>query len=189
LLGGGEFLRSFSYHAQRGLQAESLMSSILILTGNVTSFDFDFGAFEARGSGTSLASTLSLPFTGFLLVVTLGFMYRAYRNGAFGPEAFPRYAATLILAFMIGSKVLSPQYMVWLLPLVPLAARGRTSAVVCGLFVVSCWSTTMLFPTHYEDLLALQSPGLEYLVFRNIILLALWLLLLLLPIAHSKDIS
>lgn len=189
LLGGGEFLRSFSYHAQRGLQAESLLSSILILTGNVTSFDFDFGAFEARGSGTSLASTLSLPFTGFLLVVTLGFMYRAYRNGDFGPEAFPRYAATLILAFMIGSKVLSPQYMVWLLPLVPLAARGPASAGVCGLFVVSCWSTTQLFPNHYEDLLALQSPGPEYLVFRNIILLALWLLLLLLPMARPKDVS
>jgi hypothetical protein len=90
---------------------------------------------------------------------------------------------------MIGSKVLSPQYMVWLLPLVPLAARGPASAGVCGLFVVSCWTTTQLFPTHYEDLLTLQSPGPEYLVFRNIILLALWLLLLLLPMARPKDVS
>ena len=192
-LGGGEFLRSFSYHAERGLQAESLMSAVLILSGNVTGFVFDFGAFEARGPGTSLAGTLSLPLTTVLLLTTLFFMYRAFRSGGLGAEAFPRYAAALILAFMLGSKVLSPQYMVWLLPLVPLAARGYRGGVLCALFVVACWSTTQLFPLHYDEMLALQAPGTVYLVFRNIILVALWVLLLALPlaspVARSKEVS
>ena len=192
-LGGGEFLRSFSYHAERGLQAESLMSSVLIVTGNVTNFVFDFGAFEARGPGTTLATTLSLPLTGILLLTTLFFMYRAYRAGDLGAEAFPRYAAALILAFMLGSKVLSPQYMVWLLPLVPLTARGYRGGVVCALFVVACWSTTQLFPLHYDEMLALQAPGTTYLVFRNAVLVALWILLLALPVASSvassKEVS
>ncbi|MBA3609842.1 MAG: DUF2029 domain-containing protein [Rubrobacter sp.] len=187
LLGGGEFLRSFSYHAQRGLQAESLMSSVLILTGNVTNFEFDFGAFEARGPGTDLASTLSLPLTGVLLIVTLFFMYRAHKAGRLGPETFPRFAAALILAFMLGSKVLSPQYMVWLLPLVPLAARGYAGAGVCALFVVSCWATTQVFPLNYDQLLALQAPGPGYLVFRNVTLVVLWMLLLVLPAVRTKD--
>jgi hypothetical protein len=34
-------------------------------------------------------------------------MYRAYRRERFGARAFPRYAAALIIAFMLCSKVLS----------------------------------------------------------------------------------
>jgi len=65
-----------------------------------------------------------------LLLATAFPMYRAYRRERLGVRAFPRYAAALILAFMLGSKVLSPQCVIWLLPLAPLSAgasRGSAS--------------------------------------------------------------
>jgi len=176
LLAGSGFLVSFAYHANRGLQAESLAASILMKLGWVNEVVFQYGAFEVRGRGVELASSLSLPVTGALLLVTAFFTYREHRRGRFGVQAFPRHAAALILAFMLGSKVLSPQYVIWLLPLVPLGGIG-----VSAVFIAACWATTQVFPIHYGDLVNLRSPGPDLLLVRNLLLVLLWGLLLFLP--------
>jgi hypothetical protein len=180
LLGGAGFLATLAYHADRGLQLESLAASVLMKLGWVSDVVFGYGALEVRGRGVDLAGSLSLPVTGVLLLVTAFFAYREHRKGRFGPEAFPRYAAALILAFMLGSKVLSPQYVIWLLPLVPLAARGVAGIGVSALFLAVCWTTTRIFPIHYGDLVNLQAPGPDLLLARNLLLAGLWILLLLL---------
>lgn len=181
LLAGGQFADSFAYHAQRGLQVESVGASLLMQLGWIEEIVFEFGAFEARGPGTDFASSISLPVTAALLGLTTLVVYREYRAGHLGAGLFPRYAAALILAFMLGSKVLSPQYMIWLLPLLPLAAPGLAGLGVSALFLAACWTTTQIFPIHYTELLSLRSPGPELLLARNVLLAFLWALMLLLP--------
>jgi hypothetical protein len=181
LLGGVGFLGSVAYHADRGLQVESLGASVLIKLGQVSDVVFRYGAFEVQGRDGELAGSLSLPVTGVLLLTTAFFIYREHRKGGFGFEAFPRYAAALILAFMLGSKVLSPQYVIWLLPLVPLGAGGIAGIVVSAVFLAVCWMTTQVYPIHYADLLDIRFPGPDLLIARNLLLVALWSLLLLLP--------
>jgi Glycosyltransferase family 87 len=181
LLGGG-LLESFAYQAERGLQVESLAASVLIELGWVNDVAFEYGAFEVRGRGVGLVTSLILPITLVLLTVTGVVMYREYRrSGTLGGEAFPRYAAALILAFMLGSKVLSPQYLIWLLPLVPLGAGGAAGLGVSTLFLAACFTTTQVFPTHYGDLLEFRHPGPDLLLVRNLLLVVLWVLLLVLP--------
>jgi len=187
LLGGDRFLQSFAYHAERGLQVESLPSSVLMQLGWIESISFEFGAFEVHGRGVELATSLSLPLTAALLLITALVIYRKRRAGRMALNDFPRYAAALILAFMLGSKVLSPQYMIWLLPLVPLGASGLAGIGVSVLFLVACWMTTQVFPLHYNDLLNLRPPGPELLLGRNLTLVALWTLMLLLPAGNSSD--
>ena len=181
LFGTGGFAGSFAYHAARGLQVESLAASVLMQLGQVSGVVFEYGAFEAQGHGVELASDLSLPVTAVLLLATAFFMYRAHRRGTDGQRAFSRYAAALILAFMLGSKVLSPQYMVWLLPLVPLGAGGVSGLVLSALFLATCYLTTQVFPVHYDDLLNLRFPGPHLLLTRNLLAVLLWGLLLFLP--------
>jgi len=181
LLGGGGFLESFAYHAQRGLQVESLAASVFLVLGTVSGVVFEYGAFEVRGAGADLAASLSLPITGALLLATALAMYGQHRAQRLGGDAFPRYAAALILAFMLGSKVLSPQYVIWLVPLVPLSFGGLAGACVSAVFVAACWTTTEVFPTHYADLLNSRYPGPELLLGRNLLLALLWALLLLVP--------
>ena len=180
-LGGGQFVESFAYHADRGLQVESVAASVLMAAGWVDGVVFEFGAFEARGSAAELAANASPPLTAVLLAVTALAMYRQLRRGGSEVLHFPRWAAALILAFMLGSKVLSPQYVLWLLPLVPLCAGGLTGAGLSVLFLAACWATTQVFPTHYADLLNLRFPGPELLLFRNVLLASLWGILLLVP--------
>jgi Glycosyltransferase family 87 len=181
LLGGGGFLQGLAYHANRGLQAESLAASVLMKLGWVHEIVFAYGALEVRGQGAELAASLSLPLTGVLLLVTASLMYREYVSGRSELGTFPRHAAALILAFMLGSKVLSPQYVIWLLPLVPLGAGGVAGILVSALFLAICWATTQVYPIHYVDLLNLRSPGPDLLLARNLLLLVLWSLLLLSP--------
>jgi hypothetical protein len=182
LLGGGGLLESFAYQAERGLQVESLAASVLIELGWVNDIAFEYGAFEVRGRGVALATSLSLPITLVLLSVTGAVMHRQIRrSGRLGGEAFPRYAAALILAFMLGSKVLSPQYLIWLLPLVPLGAESAAGLFVSTLFLAACFTTTQVFPIHYGDLLEFRYPGPDLLLVRNLLLVVLWVLLLVLP--------
>jgi hypothetical protein len=82
---------------------------------------------------------------------------------------------------MLGSKVLSPQYVIWLLPLVPLSAGGVSGLVISAVFLAACYLTTLVYPTHYGDLLSLRSPGPELLLARNLLLALLWGLLLFVP--------
>jgi MFS family permease len=180
LLGGASFLGSFAYHAYRGLQVESLAASVLMNLGWVNEVVFAYGAFEVRGRGVELASSLGLPLTGALLLATAFFAYREYRRERFRLTMFPRYAAALILAFMLGSKVLSPQYVIWLLPLVPLSAGGVAQVGVSAIFLAACFMTTQVFPVHYDDLLNIRPPGPNFLLVRNLLLIVLWSSLLIL---------
>ena len=139
-----------------------------------------------EGPSVELAGVLSLLATGGLLLVTSALMYRAYREEKAGPRAFPRYAAALILAFMLGSKVLSPQYVIWLLLLAPLGAGGVSGLSLSAVFLASCYLTAQVLPVHYENLLNLRSSGPALLLARNLLLVLLWGLLLFLP-RHAPE--
>ena len=190
LLGGRGLMQSVAYQAERGLQVESLTASVLMFFRSVTSIVFEHGAFEVRGEGVGLATSFSLVLTLTLLVVTGVAMWWEFRRcGGLGVESFPRHAAALILAFMLGSRVLSPQYMVWLLPLVPLSAGGVVGAIICALFLAACLTTTLVFPIHYGDLLSFRYPGPELLLARNLLLIILWVTMLTLAAVGAEKRS
>jgi hypothetical protein len=179
LLGSRGLLQSLAYQAERGLQVESLAASVLIILRSVNGIVFEHGAFEIRGDVVGLATSLSPLLTLLLLAVTgLAMWWEFRRCGGLAVGAFPRHAAALILAFMLGSKVLSPQYMIWLLPLVPLSAGGVVGAIICALFLAACCVTTLVFPIHYGDLLYFRYPGPELLLARNLLLVTLWIMVL-----------
>jgi len=203
------FSNMFSYHAHRGLQIESFAASTLLRLDQVEGIAFRYGAVETVGGLSEAAAIATLPLTLALLLITGAVIWRKARRGCLGPAQFPRYAAALLLAFMVGSKVLSPQYLVWLVPLVPLAFRGVWGMGVSALFLFSCGITIPMlygfYPYHGENPtfiemvstpLTLESQQylslvseysllgihpLNILLGRNILLLILWLAMLLAP--------
>lgn len=181
--------RSLEYHAERGLQIESVAASLLIKLGLVRDAAFQYGAFEVLGGMAEFASGLSLPATGALLILTAAAMYAGRRNLELEAGWFPRWAAAFVLAFIIGSKVLSPQYMIWLLPLVPLAACGFWSVGVSGILLAACWLTTQVYPVYYGELMQLRPPGTDLLLARNLLLVILWALLVTLPAGKLRTAS
>ena len=63
-------------------------------------------------------------------------------------DRFVRFAVAAVCGFVAFDKVLSPQYLLWLIPLVPLV-RGTRGLAATGLLTVACVLTQVWFPQRY----------------------------------------
>ena len=82
-----------------------------------------------------------------------------------------RYAAACTCAFVAFDKVLSPQYLLWLIPLVPLV-RGRRGLLATGLLAAALVLTQVWFPQRYFDY-ALHFRLAGVVLARDLVLVAL----------------
>jgi hypothetical protein len=88
-------------------------------------------------------------------------------------------AAAAIAAAVAFDKVLSPQYLIWLVPFI-LVARGGAGIVAGGLLLLALGLTQTWFPWHYWQLASdLAAPWSWYLLARDLSLVALAGVLLL----------
>jgi hypothetical protein len=82
-----------------------------------------------------------------------------------------------VAAFIAFGKVLSPQFLIWLLPLVPLV-RGRRGLAASAVLAVALVLTQLWFPYRYWRLALHQDSIASWLVFaRDLVLVALVLVL------------
>ncbi|MFF5704425.1 glycosyltransferase 87 family protein [Streptomyces sp. NPDC012794] len=159
----------------RGVQIESLGGSVLMAARLLGlwpgEIDFQYGAFEYVGPyvpGIARAS-LALTVAGFLLLL----LWRVRANHWSSATPFDA-ALFAILVFTVTSRVISPQYMIWLLGLaaVCLTSRHTTQRPVAWLLVAANPLTTLVFPVLYgSDILATTTLGTVLLCARNGLLL------------------
>ena len=164
----------------RPLQVESLGAGILLAAHQA----FDVGITFRSGHGSqNLAGALPNALGALQTVAQVAVLVAVWAGFARGPadrERLVRGSAAAVVAFVALGKVLSPQYLVWLLPLVPLVG-GRRGLRATWLLLVACVLTQLWFPFRYWDLVApLLRPGAEpdavasWLVLaRDLVLLAL----------------
>lgn len=169
LVGGRGVDTALDYHMRRGIEVESvyagLCEAIGLLGDDPPSVAFNFGAYHLAGPWAGRLSSLAFPLQVASLLTVLA-MYR--RSGYTEPI---RYAAAALLAFVTLGKVLSPQYMIWLVPFV-VAVDGPTGRWVRLLFGLSCLDTVLIYPVFFEGLLRLDPRLLLLVNLRNASLLA-----------------
>ena len=93
-------------------------------------------------------------------------------RGPATPERLVRYSAASVAAFVALGKVLSPQFLIWLLPLVPLV-RGRRGLAASALLGLALLLTQVWFPIRYFDLVAFDELPSWVLLARDLVLVAL----------------
>ena len=115
-----------------------------------------------------------------LLPVTLCLIWaRLIRSKGDEREDLLRYAAGTVGTVLVLGTVLSPQYVVWLVPLVVLVGGKRGTAAILS-FVVAAALTNYWIPDKYFEYQGgLTSGPTAILLARNLALLALTLILLL----------
>jgi hypothetical protein len=96
------------------------------------------------------------------------------------------FTLLVVLVTLFASKVLSPQYIIWLFPLLPLAV-GRLRYVVWTAFIVIGGLTYYLFPWHYYDLTSMENWAVAVLLIRNCLFIIMAILICVSLVRESQS--
>ena len=166
---------SVSGQLSRPLQIESLAASLLTSLGHPQVVG-GHGSQNVAGHGVLAAFS-----TAFAVAVLVA-LWAGFARGPADRERLVRYAAAAVCAFVVFGKVLSPQYLIWLVPLVALV-RGRRGLAAVALLAAALLTTQVWFPGRYWAYV--ERFDLAWVVLaRNLLLIAL-LAVLSLP-AHAR---
>jgi hypothetical protein len=129
--------------ASRPLQVESLGAAFLTTFGHPQ-------VVTSHGSQNLVGHDAVGRALTALAAASLVALWVAFGRGAASPERLVRYAAAAVCAFVAVDRVLSPQYLLWLIPLVPLV-RGARGVVATLVLTAACALTQVWFPRRYFE--------------------------------------
>ena len=170
------FAASIERQAGRPLQIESLGAAFLLVAHNLGLYD---PVVVSSHGSQNLSGAVPDALAGAQTVVQLGALAAVWVLFAVGPrsrESLLAAAAAAVVAFVAFGKVLSPQFLIWLLPLVPLVG-GAAGLAAAGLLASALVLTQLWFPSRYWELVALEPGPARALLARDLVLVALFGLL------------
>jgi hypothetical protein len=177
ILSPGGVWHSLSVQLGRPLQVESLGSAMLLAAHHMfdtgVTGDTSHGSQNLAGSGADIMAIGTM----VLQIAVLVWIWVVFARGRGSREALVVAAAAAVCAFVAFGKVLSPQFLIWLVPLVPLV-RGLRGLWASVLLLVALVLTQIWFPFRYFRLAIDFEQGLSFvLLARDFTLVALTLLL------------
>ena len=169
---------------KRGLQMESLGASVLMALHHLglihvhvivgQPYSLDIPGWIATVTG--IVCTL-------ILVLALLAVYAAYALGDDNPQRFVTAAAAAVTAYVAFNRVLSPQYLVWLFPLVPLVG-GAPGLAATALLYGACGVTMVWFPGRFWHLVHVGDVS-WFVLARNVLLVAAFAVIIR-PIVQTR---
>ncbi|MFL6013797.1 MAG: glycosyltransferase 87 family protein [Gaiellaceae bacterium] len=166
---------SFSRQLSRPLQIESIGAALIVAGHHVLGTGATM--ISSRGSQNlsgGFASAVGVLQSVVQLGVLVGIWFTFARRDR-SREELVRYSAATVVAFVALGKVLSPQFLIWLIPLVPLVRRWSVAVLYAAALVL----TQAWFPKHYWSYALHFSEAVTWLVLlRDLVLLGLLVALL-----------
>jgi hypothetical protein len=168
-------LGSLLYHVRRGVQIESLPANLIDLAhlafGLQARTVHGFGAFDLDSSISGTMKLASAVATAAALAAAAWLVWwRSSRSGGLGPGDWAAVFAVGVFAFVLPTRVLSPQYLVWLVaPVAGLAGR-RLGRRALWLLVAAAALSQLEFPFRYRQLRHLDWVDISVLTCRNLLL-------------------
>ena len=157
--------RSLWGQVSRPLQVETLAASFLTTFGHPAD-EVSHNSVGIVGHGGVAAATTAVE------LAVLVALWVAFARGPAERERFLRYTAACVCAFVTFGKVLSPQYLIWLVPLVALVGgvRGRVAVtlLVAAMVTTQFWFSAPRYEAYIQGY---RYAGLVLL--RDLLLVAL----------------
>ncbi|ELP67218.1 glycosyltransferase 87 family protein [Streptomyces turgidiscabies] len=163
-----------TFQGDRGTEVESV-GALVFHVGRQFGWEgrvaLNYGSIEFLGPFVGTVSTVALLLTVFAFGWLLLWRLRATR---FLPHTLAEAAFVAVLLFTVTSRVISPQYMVWLVGLaaVCLCFRATTMTLPAALVAVACPVTVLEFPVGFGHVVASDTYGMTLLFTRNGLLIA-----------------
>jgi uncharacterized membrane protein len=139
-----------SFHAQlaRPLQLESLGAAVLTavhhLFGTTLHITAAYGSQNVTGPGAHAVEVA----TTIAGLIGLAALYLTFWRGDSDVDDLLRCSAAAVAVTIAFGKVFSPQFLIWLIPLVPLTS-GRRGRAATAVFFAAMVLTLLWFPHHY----------------------------------------
>lgn len=137
------------YHLQRGIEIGSLYSGALLIVGKILHWQMfiDFRFFSAEL--TTPVPAIVLKFIPLLQVAAV--LYPLFRLRAGTTSQNLRLVVAMVLGYIIFGKVLSPQYILWLVPFYAVMS-GHQAHRQQIVFSLICIGTTVIYPFYFAHL-------------------------------------
>ena len=167
---------SFSFltgQGKRGLQIESVGALPYMIFGKADDRDaiaFRYGSWEITGAGTKQVSLVMTLVLVALIAVLAWWRWQGRLEAIAGADI----AMLAVLISLCTSRVLSPQYSIWILGLLAAAAFNRQPKfwVIAGLLLTSVAFGQYLFPGKYSEFQLLHTNGVLIQSVRIVCLIA-----------------
>jgi hypothetical protein len=167
--GPSGLLGVLAYHRARPLQVESVLATPLwighLLGLTPVSVVSSFGSENLGGEAASWMASLSAPLGLAALAAVYAAIWRGRVRLRSERALLPVAVATVLLAVVTFGKVLSPQYLIWLLPCVALVLT--TEPLLGGTIVTAIALSQLEFPANYFRFVGLDPRVIALVVVRN----------------------
>lgn len=182
LMAGRNGFTFLTYQEDRGIELESVLAGLVMLAHNLfetpAAVTFGYGSYQIQSpviAALNVPNAIVLLGLGALLAVTLSlsFDWDARRFGTIRPRTMVSYLLATLLLVMVANKVLSPQYVAWLIPFGALLPWRQSL-----LLVVICALTTLEYPLAFDDLRKMELWVVVVLNVRNLLMVVLFLWLI-----------
>ncbi|MDB5351127.1 MAG: putative rane protein [Planctomycetota bacterium] len=163
-IGGSGVLDSIRYHSERQVEIGSVPAGVLWLVGwakgDAMAVFQDHESLNLDAPGSYNVARLAVYVQAIvMLFVAWGFVKNR------GRDPF-RFAGAAVLAFALGGKVLSPQYLIWVMPFIAVQ-NGRVGRVARPVFLLGGILTMVLYPWSFRALPQLEPWAFFVLNARN----------------------
>ena len=198
--GWQRLLSPLTYQSDRGLQIESVFATPFVYQAFHEPERWSMGyasskSFEISGPGVEQALQWSTYAMIAVIVFAVAWALRRFFAGGWQPRSTIAFFAVIILLLVITNKVFSPQYIVWLAPLLAVALRqpqaaGFSKARFAAYFLIETLAVltavtaglgSYVYPTNYNYIWA--QVGVEFapvaaLAWRNLLIVVMALVAL-----------
>lgn len=178
--GVSRLVSPLTYQGERGLQIESLAATIFMVRAVRDPQQYAIGyaeskSYEIHGPGTAEMVTM----VDLFMLVILGFavLWAAMMmlKNRWHPRTAIAFSLLLIVLLIVSNKVFSPQYLIWVGPILAVClciSRAWQVRAMAGLLLVASVLTQGLYPFNYDallDNLDATEFAVSLLVLRNVL--------------------
>jgi len=168
-----EYIYSLLYHTKRGIQIESIYGSSALffnfLTNKISQIEFNYGSFNIV---TNKYLEVLAKYLGFVILASFYlFLFISTLKNRINRSDFLEISLLIFLIFISFQRVLSPQFLIWIIPLFSVYLSINKSnfnfIIVCLIYLI----TAIIFYPNYHSLTNQEPILINLLFIRNLLLI------------------
>lgn len=175
------FVKNMLFHAERDIHFESLFGSLIILqnllVGKISIIYQNYGSFIIKASKPLIDFS---KFFGHLILITfyVALFFKFRNRQKISDEDFLNVSLLTILLFLTFQRVLSPQFFIWLIPILSIWLVQNYSRKIFLIFLFLFLATWAVFSIDYSALVGQEPILVTILCLRNFVLLGVTIFLI-----------